>query len=291
MKFCTKCGSPLSDEQAFCGICGNKIEQPTEQRKQVFEGDVHKCPKCGYELESFSANCPYCGFELRNTKTSNAVTSFKNLFDNATYEKKIHILQNFVVPNNKEDIFEFMCMAESNFDEDYYVTHINEQDLSDVWLSTIKKCQTKAQLIFDRDSDLNKINNIVDNINKRIKFAKSRRLKNNITGILLIAFAVLSALLSRIPISDPTLLFVSSIFSVSTVLCLVLGIVILVKANKKKEIIDNIEIPQKGNYKHKPTTHGFSSWSLPEKICWVVLNIYTFGIPAIIYNRKHKNKE
>ena len=40
-----------------------------------------------------------------------------------------------LIPNTKEDIFEFMLLASSNFDAFYYATHLHVEDISDAWLS------------------------------------------------------------------------------------------------------------------------------------------------------------
>ena len=45
---------------------------------------------------------------------------------------------------------------------------------------------------------------------------------------------------------------------------------------QRKEILKN----SKGKKKKKS---GFSSWSGLGKFMWIILNIYTCGIPAIIY--------
>ena len=40
--------------------------------------------------------------------------------------------------------------------------------------------------------------------------------------------------------------------------------------------------------KQKSAKKGFSSWSFPGKVAWIILNIYTLGIPAIIYSLSRK---
>ena len=56
---CPFCGNPLSPEDAFCNICGNKIPQP----EMIKDESVQKknCSKCGCALSETDMFCPMCG--------------------------------------------------------------------------------------------------------------------------------------------------------------------------------------------------------------------------------------
>lgn len=100
-------------------------------------GDVRKCPSCGAIVESFTTRCPDCGYEFRNI---DANVSIQKLFDmlnevedkategnesvlgglvrksfgihnNKDMRKRKAIIQNFPIPNTKEDILEFLSQA------------------------------------------------------------------------------------------------------------------------------------------------------------------------------------
>lgn len=55
MKYCSKCGSPLSDDDRFCGVCGNSTEytehKTTEPSKKVEEKEEHA--NAGLKVVSF----------------------------------------------------------------------------------------------------------------------------------------------------------------------------------------------------------------------------------------------
>ena len=149
LRFCSACGSALSENTSYCVNCGIKISQRTtesqSERKSIFDGMEHKCPKCGESLKAFEAICPTCKFELRGTKTSSAVQDLANKLETAILDReKISIIKNFPVPNTREDIVEFFLWASANFDEVYYSEHLDIEDISDAWLTLIERCYLKA---------------------------------------------------------------------------------------------------------------------------------------------------
>lgn len=77
MPFCQCCGQELSPGARFCSNCGTasgkESSDATFERKQVFEGEIRKCPNCGEVLDSMVARCPACGHEIRRTKAASSV--------------------------------------------------------------------------------------------------------------------------------------------------------------------------------------------------------------------------
>ena len=80
MAFCSNCGHQLADGANFCSACGNKIDTipmaHNEQRKMVYDGEIHKCPQCGEVINSFVSICPACGLELKGKGRSSSFISF-----------------------------------------------------------------------------------------------------------------------------------------------------------------------------------------------------------------------
>ena len=81
--YCNRCGNPLKPGDNFCLICG-KQQKSTEpenhpynsERKNVYVGEVRKCPSCGADLSSFSAVCPHCGHELNSIEVPESIKEF-----------------------------------------------------------------------------------------------------------------------------------------------------------------------------------------------------------------------
>lgn len=162
MAYCVNCGQKLPEDAKFCPQCGKSTDSNSySKRKTIYDGETHQCPQCGEILDSFITTCPTCRYELRGTKNSNAINALAEKLENTTSEKqRVAIIKSFPVPNTREDIFEFMLLASSNFDASYYATHLDEDDISDAWLAKIEQCYYKAKLSFGSHTDFEQIESV-----------------------------------------------------------------------------------------------------------------------------------
>lgn len=186
MATCPDCGKKVLFATKFCPSCGSAMDGASGEhssRKQVFEGKVHKCPSCGEVLNAFEMVCPSCGYELRDTKGSSAVKELAAKLekiqskDNAVFsgvsrlfnggdlskseEQRINLIRNFVIPNNKEDIIEFMIMAVANINASAFNTlnsnnmsnaqKKSEKAISEAWIAKFEQASQKAKLSFPND--------------------------------------------------------------------------------------------------------------------------------------------
>ena len=226
MAFCSNCGNELNAGAKFCAECGSPVTNTESKRKTVFEGDIHKCPHCGEALRAFETICPTCGTELRGAKSSSAISVLSEKLENATSEKqRIVIIKSFPIPNTKEDIFEFMLLASSNFDSSYYATHLHEEDISDAWLTKIEQCYSKAKLSFGSHPDFEQIEALYLQIKadcadkeRKIKYEEkaqreaqeraetAKGFKKSKLRITIIIFAVISALCVAASFNDGKIL-------------------------------------------------------------------------------------
>lgn len=226
MPFCTNCGQPISEDSKFCSHCGTQQSPkspPIERTVRVADmGEKHPCPKCGEMFRSFEPVCPYCGFELRGIKGSKAIKDLADKLENAENDyQRIVIVKNFPIPNTREDILEFMLLAASNFDADYHINHLGEEDLSDAWLTKIEQCYQKACIAFKDQTDFKKVEEIYISIKKeceekrakifheeerqRVKLEQAeeeKAFKKSKFRVVLIVFAVLSAICCAVSFND-----------------------------------------------------------------------------------------
>ena len=257
MAFCSNCGKKLNVGAKFCDECGASVRVESKNQT-VFEGNAHKCFHCGQPLGAFETRCRFCGTELRDVRISNAVGELAEKLENALSEQqRINIIKNFPIPNTKEDIFEFMVLASSNFDSSYYVTHMYEEDISDAWLSKIEQCYDKAKLSFGAHADFATIESMyfkikhecIEKENKikyeekekedtKARLENAKQFQKSKLKIVLIVFSVISALFCAVAFSDGKIL--AGIIAIAMFSLFVLAF--LMGCNIVKEKIVNIKL-------------------------------------------------
>ncbi|SEH50681.1 Double zinc ribbon [Ruminococcus flavefaciens] len=265
MPFCMNCGKKLPDGAKFCFECGTRFGSVNQQpRIQIFEGVVHKCPNCGEVVSSFEVNCSLCGYEFRDTRVSSALDSFSSQLQSLETEKeKIDFIKSFPIPNNKEDILSFMNYAKSNFDTEYYASHLDVEDISDAWLAIIERCYQQAKYTLRGTSDLRDIKSDYLSIKGAINQQKAKNSAFSFIPYVLIIFGLI-LIISDINIG--VILFGAGIIMLFTM------------KGSSNQTID-------------PKLKGYSSWNQEKKVGWIILNIFSLGIPAIVYSNKQKQEK
>ena len=197
MGFCINCGHALAEGAHFCSGCGVAIGEAhteSEQRKSVYDGELHKCPNCAEMLNSFMSSCPSCGYELRGSKSKSRVDELATKLELAeSAEQKISIIRNFYVPNTKEDIYEFVILATSNmnsYDYDY-----------EAWEAKLQQAYQKATLSFGDTQEFHYIHQLYIQTQKHKRqkvlvttVKKSKKLQFLLTftiGLIIISIAAL----------------------------------------------------------------------------------------------------
>lgn len=207
MAFCINCGQELSAEAKFCANCGKAVSvvPSNSERKNVYEGSIHKCPNCGEVLNSFVTNCPSCGYEIRNSQGVSSVQQLAmkleqleakrppkkktNIYAQAfgfgtqmqsVDEQKIHLIRNFPIPNTKEDVLEFILLASANVDlklYGFYGNAYNLQDparreVSDAWIAKLEQADKKAEILLGHTPEYHSVQDIYKKKLKAVKRGK-----------------------------------------------------------------------------------------------------------------------
>lgn len=184
MSTCWKCGTPITDEDEYCPKCGAPVywqqkddsnleegfetsfskNEESQETREEYAGKVIKCPNCGQPLKPFMIRCPSCGYELREAQPSYPLREFFEKINNAKSEsQRLAIIQNFPVPNTKEDLFEFLIMAAANTGKEK-----TGQESGKAWEAKLEQCYQKAKLSFSNEPEFSQIQKIYDDEKKEI---------------------------------------------------------------------------------------------------------------------------
>ena len=224
-KFCGNCGAEI-----------RKKEENKQNNINVFEGNVHKCPNCGAKVDSFNANCKVCGHEFRDTKTTNSIKEFalklENIdnkempkyegkksflksvvgwdftdtdeyrdahrhFEKQKIQQKISIINNFPIPNAKEDILEFMLLIANNFSGKNNFEYNTESDtLNKVWIKKFEQAYERAHIVIHNEDDLIEIEKLYEKYRKTMFLKKNKESLGwlGYFAVLIILFIVISCM-------------------------------------------------------------------------------------------------
>jgi RNA polymerase subunit RPABC4/transcription elongation factor Spt4 len=245
---CRKCGVKMSADTKFCPACGTSVMEevkpatpviPVADEKRAREKQVHKCPICGEILPSDALKCPSCNNEIRGRETVTSVLNFFDKISNIEDEnKKIEAIKMYPIPNNKEDITEFMFLACSNFDANYYATNKQGDSIANAWYTKIEQCYKKAIMMFTESVDIQKIEKLYKEIQITTNTIKRNKFTMTITGIGLIIIS--SIMIGLSPTAEDGSAASTPLSSISTII-FIIGIIILVIGLKKKKTNKQIE--------------------------------------------------
>jgi uncharacterized membrane protein HdeD (DUF308 family) len=230
--YCTNCGKKLLDGSKFCDKCGTKtpsdvkLETPKVEKVTTL-GKIMKCPVCGETLNYGSLKCPSCQTEIIGREATNAVQVFS---EKITYEsnedRKIELIKTFPIPNNREDIIEFMLLATSNYDASYYASNKAYDSIARAWLSKIDQCYNKGKILFTEQNDLYIIEKMYSEVHTKTKKIEKHRFILTLLGLIFIITS--SIVITETIESKSPLAFLATIL-------LILGIVFLVKGLSKNK--------------------------------------------------------
>ena len=242
MAFCINCGKELPDDAKFCSNCGATVNgtKSNAQRETIYEGQLHKCPNCGEVLSSFTASCPSCGYEIRGAKTNDSIRAFAlSLAQAESDAQKINLIRSFPIPNTKEDVFEFLILAATNFNADQSLSDNGiKKDVSDAWLAKIEQSYQKAKLLFSGEKDFSKIQNVYDQTYSQIKASQQSAKRNTFAHLALRTIGLWGGLIVFIIalILDVSSRADTSVFHLGGGIVMIIGALMI--GRKSKELLD-----------------------------------------------------
>lgn len=234
---CPNCGEVLNAFDAKCPTCGyeirnrqaaNSIQELTRKLELI---DARKMDSISFDslieepdLEDFPAEPEstmkkLIGWDFQEKKRREAVecaraqkeetlkriqTEKKNLvrnaekkFENQKQTEKANLIQNFPIPNTKEDILEFALLASSNVNAKNAAPDV----VMKAWIGKLDQINQKAAISLDSGPDLDRIHEIYQQVTARWnQKMKWHYVKVTITTILKSAFVIAGIILFVIAI-------------------------------------------------------------------------------------------
>jgi|688.fasta_scaffold835201_2 hypothetical protein len=126
------------------------------QPKDKF-GEVKKCPACGIIVGSYAVVCHGCGTEFREIPVSQTVEKFYARLSEVEADKKEEFITNFIVPNTKEEILDFLTMASSQIEPLSHFEYLFKTKRSQIvrrntiWLRKMEQIQLRASISMKED--------------------------------------------------------------------------------------------------------------------------------------------
>lgn len=201
MAVCASCGYEASEKFNFCPECGSSASLSVENHgsaREEYAGKVIKCPNCGDPLDSLQTQCEVCGYEIRDAKATESIRDFTQKIASLDYERSIQIdaleeapsainslvgrkaraIREFAIPNNKEDVLDFMVLAGSNIDPFYLCEDLPKDNpnriMAEAWKAKFDQAYNKATVLFEADSRFERIEAINSKIRHEIKAVNAR---------------------------------------------------------------------------------------------------------------------
>ncbi|MCR4736249.1 MAG: zinc ribbon domain-containing protein [Treponema sp.] len=162
MAFCRNCGSTLPPGTRFCQNCGSPqdviVPPPvpnSNKRQEIFSGVVLKCPSCGERISSGDLICPSCGYTIEKKEASKSVVVFLEGYTSLRgTDKRKEFIEMYPIPNNKEDIRDFLIFAVNQSGRKY-------DDVDDtvfwgnIWAGKCRQVLEQARTLFGNDGVFN----------------------------------------------------------------------------------------------------------------------------------------
>ena len=157
---CPGCGEIINEMMAVCPVCGTYISRDSANNSVIrFQNQLMQIERKRKTKEQVQQEMLAAAKGLTQTWTVKKQIEDGKIWGNEAEieQQKISLIQNFPVPNDVEEISEFIVLAAGNinasvskklFREGY---NVNMSRISEAWFSKMKQMYNKAKLAFPGD--------------------------------------------------------------------------------------------------------------------------------------------
>ena len=196
-----------------------KSAQPSAPKSEKY-GDVRKCPACGAIVPSMAAKCPECGYEFTNVEANSSTRLLMQKIDEiqAQYaeltanvdnkdesairtrgyqvkrqlnDRTAQLIQNFPIPNTREDLIEFLTLCIGNSKADSVMLDGNDP-VTPAWRKKLQQVIAKVKVALPNDQQAQEL---IDEYEGKRENCKKKGKKIAIGIVVLIVIALLIAFL------------------------------------------------------------------------------------------------
>lgn len=193
--------------------------QPSAPKSEKY-GDVRKCPACGAIVPSMAAKCPECGYEFTNVEANSSTRLLMQKIDEiqAQYaeltanvdnkdestirtrgyqvkrqlnDRTAQLIQNFPIPNTREDLIEFLTLCIGNSKADSIMLDGNDP-VTPAWRKKLQQVIAKVKVALPNDQQAQEL---IEEYEGKRENSKKKGKKIAIGIVVLIVVACLIALL------------------------------------------------------------------------------------------------
>ena len=162
-------------------------------------GKVKKCPNCGEVVNPLDIKCSACGFELNITTSNQTLNEFLNKLvelgetKKSNISQKTDIISHFPIPNNKEDLFEFLSICIPQIEQNTSTLNKYEKKILTAWLIKSRQLLIKGNSLFKDDKEfIKKISVLELQVDKKLKQISTRNLILNSIKIFTLVLIVIA---------------------------------------------------------------------------------------------------
>ena len=196
-----------------------KSAQPSAPKSEKY-GDVRKCPACGAIVPSMAAKCPECGYEFTNVEANSSTRLLMQKIDEiqAQYaeltanvdnkdesairtrgyqvkrqlnDRTAQLIQNFPIPNTREDLLEFLTLCIGNSKADSVMLDGNDP-VTPAWRKKLQQVIAKVKVALPNDQQAQEL---IDEYEGKRENSKKKGKKIAIGIVVLFVIALLIAFL------------------------------------------------------------------------------------------------